>query len=44
MNEILGQVSYKMSKNLNTYFRYSELDMNTANDATRGRIEVKYSF
>lgn len=42
--EVLGQVSYKMSKNLNTYVRYSSYDVGTAESVTRGRVEVKYSF
>lgn len=46
VTEVLGQVSYKMSSNLNTYVRYSVLDDD--HDGTgsqeRGRIEVRYSF
>ncbi len=43
LTETLGQVSYKMSKNLNTYIRYSQFEAgNVEND--RGRVEVKYTF
>ncbi|APW64674.1 hypothetical protein LPB137_01860 [Poseidonibacter parvus] len=45
--EALGQISYKVSKNLNTYVRYAEFDSNGVNnsaDGQRGRVEVKYSF
>ncbi|WP_421715918.1 porin [Arcobacter arenosus] len=43
LTETLGQVSYKMSKNLNTYIRYSQFEVgNQEND--RGRVEVKYTF
>jgi hypothetical protein len=41
--ETLGQISYKMSKNLNTYVRYSNYDNGTS-DVQRGRLEVKYTF
>ena len=48
ISETLGQISYKMSSNLNTYFRIAqyEEDLATGSDTekTRGRIEVKYSF
>ncbi len=48
LTEILGQVSYKMSSNLNTYFRISqyEVDYTTGNDTekVRGRVEVQYTF
>jgi len=46
VEEILGQISYKMSSNLTTYVRYAEYDMSSVNDTDmqRGRIEVKYSF
>ena len=43
ISEILGQVSYKMSSNLNTYIRYSEKEDGTT-DTQRGRIEIAYSF
>ncbi len=43
VSELVGQVSYKVSSNLNTYLRVNELD--TAGTKTNlGRIEVKYSF
>ncbi len=43
LTETLGQVSYKMSKNLSTYVRYSQFEVgNQEND--RGRVEVKYTF
>ncbi len=43
LTETLGQISYKMSKNLNTYIRYSQFEVgNQEND--RGRVEVKYTF
>ena len=43
INETLGQINYKVAKNLNTYIRYSELE-NGIVESNRGRIEVKYSF
>jgi len=43
VTETLGQVSYKMSKNLNTYFRYAEVE-DGATEYNRGRIEVAYKF
>lgn len=43
-DEILGQVSYKMSSNLNTYIRYSEYDVDGATKVQRGRVEVQYTF
>lgn len=51
--EIYAQLTYKMSKNLNTYVRYGtytrEYDKNTANgdeinDDLRGRLQVEYTF
>ena len=42
--EILGQISYKMSKNLTTYVRYSELEIGNADAQTRARVEARYSF
>jgi len=45
--EVLGQISYKVSKNLNTYVRYAEFDNDSGNnsdDGQRGRVEVKYTF
>lgn len=44
LSETLGQISYKMSKNLNTYFRYSEYEVEGEEDKNRGRVEVKYTF
>ncbi|MFY4787444.1 porin [Aliarcobacter butzleri] len=51
--EIYAQLTYKMSKNLNTYVRYGtytkEYTKNTANgdeinDDLRGRLQVEYTF
>ena len=46
VNETLGQISYKMSSNLNTYVRYSSFDNSGSDDkdSERARIEVAYSF
>lgn len=44
LTETLGQISYKVSKNLNTYFRYSEYEVGNNDSIDRGRIEVKYTF
>jgi hypothetical protein len=46
VEEVLGQVSYKMSKNLNSYLRYAEYDNSgtTDNDGQRARVEVQYTF
>jgi hypothetical protein len=44
VTEILGQVSYKVAKNLNTYVRYSELESEGSEDVQRARVEVRYSF
>jgi hypothetical protein len=43
INEVLGQVSYKVAKNLSTYVRYAQVE-DGANEKDRGRVEVKYSF
>ncbi len=43
IKETLGQVSYKVAKNLNTYLRYADVEDGTT-ETQRGRIEVKYSF
>ena len=43
VTELLGQVSYKVSKNLNTYLRYASVD-DKGQEYDRSRIEVKYSF
>ncbi len=48
--EVYGQLTYKMSKNLNTYLRYGTYDekINSTGekvqDQTRGRIQVAYTF
>ncbi|MFY4858242.1 porin [Aliarcobacter butzleri] len=51
--EIYAQLTYKMSKNLNTYVRYGtytrDYKQNTANgdeinDDVRGRLQVEYTF
>jgi hypothetical protein len=47
VEEILGQITYKMSKNLTTYVRYAQFDTSATSDTAdgqRGRVEVKYSF
>ncbi len=46
VEEILGQVSYKMSSNLDTYIRYSQFDNSGTSDVDteRARVEVRYSF
>ncbi|MAD41492.1 MAG: hypothetical protein CL623_03770 [Arcobacter sp.] len=47
VEEVLGQISYKVSKNLNTYVRYAEFDTSSTsdnNDGQRGRVEIKYTF
>lgn len=43
ITETLGQISYKISNNLNTYVRYSEYEIGNT-ESTRGRVEVKYTF
>lgn len=43
IQETLGQISYKVAKNLNTYFRYADVE-DQGKEYQRGRIEVKYSF
>ncbi|MCT7650415.1 major outer membrane protein [Aliarcobacter butzleri] len=46
--ELYGQLTYKMSKNLNTYLRYGTLEEKVAGqkelDQTRGRLQVEYTF
>jgi len=48
--EVYGQLTYKMSKNLTTYLRYGtyeEKEVSTGNkndDQTRGRLQVEYTF
>jgi len=44
ITETLGQVTYKMSKNLTTYVRYSEYEVGNAKEVSRGRLEVAYKF
>ena len=48
--EVFAQLTYKMSKNLNTYLRYgkyTEKEISTGDremDQTRGRVQVAYTF
>ena len=46
--EVYGQLTYKMSKNLNTYLRYGnfqeKVDSVKDVDQNRGRIQVAYTF
>lgn len=48
--EVYGQLTYKMSKNLNTYLRYGTYEEkikstgDKVEDQTRGRIQVAYTF
>ena len=48
--EVYGQLTYKMSKNLSTYLRYGTYDEKVnstgekVEDQTRGRIQVAYTF
>ncbi|WNL34891.1 major outer membrane protein [Arcobacter cryaerophilus gv. pseudocryaerophilus] len=48
--EVYGQLTYKMSKNLTTYLRYGTYEAKTVStgaktiDETRGRIQVAYTF
>ena len=50
LEEVYGQLTYKMSKNLTTYLRYGTYDekINSTGekveDQTRGRIQVAYTF
>ena len=50
LEEVYGQLTYKMSKNLSTYLRYGTYeakDISTGDktdDQTRGRIQVAYTF
>ncbi|WP_419763822.1 MAG: porin [Arcobacter sp.] len=43
-DEIYGQVTYKMGKNLMTYVRIGEHQTTGAAKGTRGRLHVQYSF
>lgn len=48
--EVYGQLTYKMSKNLTTYLRYGTFEAkevstgDKTDDQTRGRIQVAYTF
>ncbi|MGJ0359354.1 major outer membrane protein [Aliarcobacter cryaerophilus] len=48
--EVYGQLTYKMSKNLTTYLRYGTYEQKVVNtgdtqrDQTRGRLQVAYTF
>ncbi len=46
--ELYGQLTYKMSKNLNTYLRYGTLEEKVAGqkelDQDRGRLQIEYTF
>ncbi|MGJ0363934.1 major outer membrane protein [Aliarcobacter cryaerophilus] len=48
--EVYGQLTYKMSKNLTTYLRYGTYEQkqvssgNKEQDQTRGRLQVAYTF
>jgi len=46
--ELYGQLTYKMSKNLSTYVRYGAYTKDTGSvanvDATAGRLQVAYTF
>ena len=43
VQEIVGQVSYKVAKNLMTYVRYADVE-DQGVEYTRGRVEARYSF
>ena len=46
--EIYGQLTYKMSKNLSTYLRYGQFEQKEAGNKTvdqdAGRLQVAYTF
>ncbi|MDN5103724.1 major outer membrane protein [Aliarcobacter butzleri] len=46
--EVFGQLTYKMSKNLSTYLRYGTYEEKNAgtkvSDQNRGRLQVEYTF
>ena len=50
IEEVYGQLTYKMSKNLTTYLRYGTYEQKVESsgvkqtDNTRGRIQVAYTF
>lgn len=43
VTEALGQISYKVAKNLNTYVRYADVE-DKGSEYTRARVEVQYTF
>ncbi|MDX4035675.1 major outer membrane protein [Aliarcobacter skirrowii] len=42
-SEVYGQLTYKMSKNLDGYIRYGTQEVNSV-DSTNGRLQVNYKF
>jgi predicted porin len=45
VNEIYGQLTYKMGKNFMTYARFGQVDDDSKTDkGTRGRLHVQYTF
>ena len=45
--ELFTQITYKMSSNLSTYFRYAMINNEVGSsdtDSTRGRLQVEYKF
>ena len=45
VSEVYAQVGYQMSKNLSTYVRIGDLDVdNSDEDGSMGRVHVQYSF
>ncbi|AZL54242.1 major outer membrane protein [Aliarcobacter skirrowii] len=42
-SELFGQLTYKMSKNLDGYIRYGTQEVNSV-DSTNGRLQVNYKF
>ncbi|MDX4061543.1 major outer membrane protein [Aliarcobacter skirrowii] len=42
-SELFGQLTYKMSKNLDGYIRYGTQEVNSL-DSTNGRLQVNYKF
>ncbi|KAB7888699.1 porin [Poseidonibacter ostreae] len=43
VTEALGQITYKVAKNLTTYVRFADVE-DKGSDYTRGRVEARYSF
>ncbi|WP_122893566.1 porin [Arcobacter peruensis] len=43
VTEALGQISYKVAKNLTTYVRFADVE-DQGDEYTRGRVEARYSF